>query len=228
MEKSAEIANFDIGRDIPCDKNKPSVIVAGKLTARMGTISGGYLVLGRSSELQQTVKLPCTTRVENHDSIRNGDIDFAELRPFLLHESMNYCLKTDGDRVNVTGDSIIFTPNEHSYSCQSFYQVYPDQVRLARRFVNNGTDYYRNVVIAISGMRVELRDFRMEGFNPRRTLLVYCGNYGDFGWYNARISASVFAVTSSFTAMDSIVNGSIIAGGLRGSLATMNVPYVTC
>lgn len=224
----ALIEDFIIGEGKDCHKDSRSVVVAKSLTARMGSISGGYTVMGRSSKVDHTVKMPCTTRIEQYDPKRNGDMDFKPMRSAVIREAADMCISVPNGEVTTENSTMTFQDGEKELSCYSYFKVTTDQLRLVNKWEYAGTDFYRNVVIVISGFRSEFRDFRMVGFNPRRTLVVFCAVYSAMAFSNAKFHASILAPTTSFTAMETIINGSIIVGAIRGSLATLDLPYVTC
>lgn len=228
VQGKAEITDFEIAGEKTCDKDKKMVVVAQSLSARMGSVNGGYCVVGRGSSIHHTVRMPCSNRVEQFDPIHNGDIEFEELRRSMLSEAGKMCVHRATATTKVENDTMKFEAGDNGYSCYTFFKVTTDELRLINRWVNDGKDYYRNIVIVISGLRTEFRDFRMDGFNPRRTLIVFCAVYGTFGFYNAKIFGSMIAPTAHFITMGLILNGSIIAGNMRGSLASLNAPYVIC
>ncbi|PXF49806.1 hypothetical protein BWQ96_00458 [Gracilariopsis chorda] len=228
VQGKAELADFDVGSDLGCDKDFRAVTVGKTLNARMGSVNGGYTVVGRGSKVHHSVSMKCSNRVEQYDSVHNGDVEFSEVRRSVLREAAEMCVSTPTGTVESANETLRFVPGEKGFSCYTFFKVSTDDLRLVQRWEYAGDDYYRNIVIVVSGLRSEFRDLRMHGFNPRRTLIVFCAVYGSFELYNAKVQASVLAPTASITTMDSIVNGSLIIGALRGSLATLNVPYVTC
>lgn len=228
VQGRAEVADFDIGGDLGCDKDVRAITVGKALIARMGSVNGGYTIVGRGSKVHHSVRMKCSNRVEQYDAVHNGDVEFAEVRRSVLRETAELCVSAATGTVENANDTLRFVPGEGGFSCYTVFKLNTEQLRLVRRWQYAGDDYYRNVVIVVSGLRSELRDLRMTGFNPRRTLIVLCAVYGSLELYNARVQASVLAPTASLTTMDSIVNGSLIVGALRGSLATLNLPYVTC
>lgn len=229
VQGKAEMAEFDIADDKFCDNDVRSIVVGGALTARSGSIKNGYTVVGRGSQIHHSVQMPCTNRVERHDPLRNGDIDFEDARNSLIRESADMCLTPASSTVTIENSTMSFsTEDASSFSCYSYFRISTNDMRLIDTWQYNGTDYYRNVVILVIGASTEFREFRMIGFNPRRTLIVFCAVYGSYAIHNAKFHASIFAPTSSFTTMNAIINGSIIVGGLRGSIATLNQAYVTC
>lgn len=228
VQGKADLADFDIAGDKMCNPDVRALVVGGALAARMGSINNGYAVVGRRSNIHHSVRMNCTNRVEQYDPVRNEDLDFPAVRIDLIRELSDLCASTGSGTVETVNETMTFDPGEIGYSCYSVFNVSTADMRLIHMWKFAGTDFYRNVIIVVSGLRSDFRDFRMEGFNPRRTLIVFCAVYGSFGLYNARFHGSLFAPTSSFTSMETIVNGSIIAASLRGSIATLNVPYVTC
>lgn len=52
--------------------------------------------------------------------------------------------------------------------------------------------------------------------------------YGQVTIEDSKLHASILAPTTTLTVSNAIINGSIIVGALRGSVATLNIPYVTC
>ena len=224
----AEISDFDIASSKDCDKDVRSIVVGKSLVARMGSINGGYTVLGRGSKVHHTVRMPCTTRVEQYDPRRNGDIDFAEARSALNKETGDLCVTPTTGEVQTENETMKFVPGEERYSCYNQFKVSTRDLRLINKWEFAGNETGRNNIIAVVGLRNEFRDFRMDGFNPRRTLIVFCAVRGSFGLYNTRFQGSILAPGVSFTTMDTIMNGSLIIGGLRGSLATLFTPYETC
>lgn len=229
VQRKAEMSDFDIAADKTCDNDVRSLVVGGSLTARSGTVHNGYTVVGRWSRIHHSVRLPCTNRVERHDPMRNGDIDFDEARRALSREAARMCLTKPTGTITVENSTMIFQPEaEETFSCYTYFLVKTTDLRLITVWQYNGEDYYRNVVITVSGSRAEFRNFRMLGFNPKRTLIVFCTVYGSYTVADAKLHASIFAPTASLSTMNAIINGSIIVGNLRGSIATLNMPYVTC
>lgn len=225
---NAEIADFDIGGDGQCNREKRMITVKKSLTARMGSIHNGYTVVGKGSKIHHSVRMTCTNRVEAHDPHRNGDIDFEEMHTGVIREVSEMCVTEPTGAVETDNSTMKFDPGEKGYSCYTFFRITTNDLRLVNRWEYVGDDFYRNIVVVVSGLKAEFRDFQMIGFNPRRTLVVFCAVYGSFGLYNAKIQGSLLAPTASFTSLGTIVNGSIITGGMRGSFVTLNVPYVTC
>lgn len=228
VQGKADLADFDIAGDKACNKDVRSVVVGRMLTARMGSINNGYTVVGRGSNIHHSVTMNCTNRVERHDPVRNDDIDFKPVRVSLIRETADFCMTTSGGTVISENSTMKFDPGEKGFSCYTVFQVTTSDLRLVDLWKYIGDDFYRNVVIVVTGLRADFRNFRMEGFNPRRTLIVFCAVYGSYGLYNAKFHASILAPTSAFTTMEAIINGSVVLGSLRGSIATLNVPYVTC
>lgn len=228
VQGKAELADFDIAGNGNCDKDARALVVAGKLTARMGAVNSGYTVVGSRSRIDHSVKMTCTSRVEQYDPQRNGDIEFDALRGNVLRETGDMCVTSPTGEVESENGTMTFRPGEPGFSCYTFFKVQTDELRLIKKWVYAGDDFYRNIVIVVSGFKVDFRDFGMEGFNARRTLIVFCAVYGSFGLYNAKLHASLLAPTASFTTSNAIINGSVVAGNLRGSLATIHTNYVTC
>lgn len=228
VQGKAELAEFDVAGNGNCDKDARSLVVAGKLTARMGAVNSGYTVVGSRSRIDHSVKMTCTSRVEQYDPQRNGDIEFDTQRGNVLREAGDMCVTTPTGEVEYDNGTLTFTPGDPGFSCYTFFKLQTDDLRLVNKWVYAGDDFYRNIVIVVSGLKVDFRDFVMEGFNSRRTLIVFCAIYGSFGLYNAKLHGSLLAPTASFTTSNAIINGSVIAGGLRGSLATLHTNYVTC
>lgn len=224
----ANLNDFDIGASKTCDADSRSLVVAGSLTARAGAIHNGYTVFGRRSSIDYTVRMPCSTRVERYDVKRNGDIDFDAVKRAVLHEGVRTCLVEPTGNVTVANGTMEFDPGEKGYSCYTHFAVPSSELRLTREWRYVGDDFYRNLIITVRGSKLELKDLAMVGFNPRRTLVVFCAILGSQTLLNVRLEASVMAATSALTTTDALVNGSIIAGSLRGSIAAMNAPYVTC
>lgn len=229
VQESATLADFDVGADFACDPDRRSVVAGRSLSARMGSIHGGYIVAGRGSSIHHTVTLSCTNRVERYDVVRNGDLDFSSVRSLLLKEATEYCINTPvADNVRVENETVVFHTGQRNFSCYSSFRVAAADLRLIKIWKLESDDAYQNVVIVVTGTKAEFRDFQMIGFNPRRTLIIFCSIYSTFSTFNARIQGSILGPTSSFTTMETIINGSVILGNLRGSLATLNVPYITC
>lgn len=224
----AELADFDVAGTGDCDKDARSLVVAGALTARMGAVNSGYTVVGRRSRIDHSVRMTCTKRVEQYDPLRNGDLEFDIMRVKVLRETGNMCVTTPTGEVENVNGTLRFLPGEPGYSCYTFFKVKTDDLRLINKWEYAGDNFFRNIVIVVSGLKVDFRDFVMEGFNSRRTLIVFCAVYGSFGLYNAKLHGSLLAPTASFTTRNAIINGSLIAGNLRGSLATLNTAYITC
>lgn len=228
VQGKADLADFDIAAHGDCDKDNRALVVGGTLNARMGAINSGYTVVGRRSSIHHTVRLTCTNRVEQYDPLRNGDLEFPELRANVLKETGEMCIKEPTAQVELANATIKFIAGDKGFSCYTFFRVTTDELRLVNRWEYHSDDYYRNIVIVVSGSKTDFRDFEMDGFNSKRTLVVFCAVYGSFGVYDAKIHGSILAPTASFTTSNAIINGSIIVGNLRGSLATLNTPYVTC
>lgn len=224
----ADLADFDVGGTGTCDKDVRTLVVGGTLTARMGAVHNGYIVVGRRSSIHHTVRRTCTSRTEQYDPHRNGDIEFAEMRANVLRETGDMCVTEATGEVHVANETLRFVPGDPGFSCYTYFKVRTDDLRLVNKWEFAGEDKSRNVVIVISGLKVDFRDFQMDGFNAKRTLIVFCSVYGSFGFFGAKLHGSVLAPATSFTMMNAIFNGSIIAGTLRGSLATLNTRYLTC
>lgn len=229
VQGRASLADFDVGSELQCNADTRSLVVGQALSARMGAIHGGYIVAGRGSSVHHTVQLSCSARVERYDIARNGDIDFNALRSSLMRETSDYCVKdTTGDQVRVENETMVFVVKERGFSCYATFLVPSADLRLITTWRYESNDTSRNIVIGISGSRAEFRNFQMIGFNPERTLIVFCSIFGSFGLYNSKFHGSILAPSSTFTTMETIINGSVILGGLRGSIATLNMPYETC
>lgn len=224
----AVLADFEVAGTGNCDKDARSLVVGGALNARSGAVNSGYTVVGRRSHIDHSVRMTCTSRVEQYDPRRNGDIEFDTMRVSVLQETGSMCLKKANGEVESVNGTLKFMPGEPGHSCYTYFQVKADDLRLINKWEYAGDDFFRNIIIVISGQRVDFRDFIMEGFNSKRTLIVFCAVYGSFGLYDAKMHGSVLAPTASFTLSNAIINGSIIAGNLRGSLATLKTAYVTC
>lgn len=228
VQSKADLADFDVAAHGNCDKDTRALVVGGTLTARMGAVNSGYTVVGRRSSIHHTVRLTCTSRVEQYDPARNGDINFVEMRQNVLKETGKMCIEEPTGNVELVNSTMRFSLGEKGFSCYTYFKITTEDLRLVNRWEYAGDDFFRNIIIVVSGVKVDLKDFEMEGFNARRTLIVFCAVYGSFGVYNAKLHGSVLAPTASFTTSNAIFNGSIIVGNLRGSLATLNTPYVTC
>lgn len=230
VQYKADLADFDIAAHGDCDHDRRALIVGGSLTARMGAINSGYAVVGRRSSIHHTVRLTCTSRVEQYDPVRNGDMEFEEMRREVLKEMGGICVKdADGEVEVVNGTMKFKVGDEETFGCYKYFKVTTEDMRVTNRWeMMDGKAKGQNIVIVVSGKEVEMRDFEMTGFNSKRTLIAFCAVYGKFGVYNAKIHGSVLAPTASFTTSNAIFNGSLIVGNLRGSLATLNTPYVTC
>lgn len=228
VQERATLADFDIGGDFACDPDRRSVVAGQTLSARLGAINGGYIVAGRGSSIHHTVKLSCSNRVERYDVIRNGDLDFSSVRSLLLKEAAEYCINAPSENVRVENETMIFQAGERNFSCYTSFRISTTDLRLIKTWKLESDDEYRNIIIAVSGTKAEFREFQMIGFNPRRTLIVLCSVYSTFSMFNAKVQGSLLGPTSSFTTMETVINGSAILGSLRGSLATLNVPYITC
>lgn len=226
VQGRADLSDFDISLSRSCNRDNRAVTVGGSLSARMGTIHGGYTVLGKGSSVHHSVKMECTSRVERYDPLRNGDMEFGPMRERLIRENAEMCVSKSLP-VEPVNETMTFRQEGETFSCYDYFRVKTADLRLVQKWVYEG-DYDRNVVIMVSGLRHEFREFRMLGFNPKKTLVVFCAIYGNFGLYNTRFSGSLMGPTSSFVTMDTIVNGSLIVGALRGSMASLDVPYHTC
>lgn len=224
----ANLADFDIAGNGDCDKDTRSLVVGGALTARMGAVNSGYTVVGRRSRIDHSVRMTCTSRVEQYDPHRNGDLEFDTMRVNVLRETGDMCVTNPTGEVENVNGTLRFSPGEPGFSCYTYFKVKTDDLRLVNKWEYASDDTFRNIVVVVSGLRVDFRDFVMEGFNAKRTLIVFCAVYGSFGFYNAKLHGSVLAPTASFTTSNTVINGSIIAGNLRGSLATLRTAYITC
>lgn len=224
-----QIEDFDFAADKkPCNKESRALTVGGVLAARMGSINNGYTVAGKGSKIHHSVRMACTNRVERYSAGKGAHIDFSEVRTSLIKESGDLCVTPESGTVETVNETMIFTPIEGSFSCYSVFKVQADAMAQVNKWKYGGGDFYRNIVINVVGKLAAFREFRMVGFNPRRTLISFCATYGKFDLINARIHANVLAPTASFTATETVINGSVIVGDLRGTLAILNVPYVTC
>lgn len=229
VQGRASLADFDIGGDLTCSSDSRTIVVGRTLSARVGAIHGGFVVAGRGSSLHHTVRLSCGTRMDRYDVLRNGDLDFNTVRTSLLRETADFCVGGSiSDNVHVENETMTFRAGERGFSCYTTFRITVADMRLITKWRYESDDFYRNIVISVVGSRAEFRNFQMIGFNPRRTLVVFCSIYGSFDLYNSNFQASMLAPTSTFTAMETVINGSIISGGLRGSLATLNIPYLVC
>lgn len=228
VEGKANIADFDIGFDQPCDLDKRALLSAGPLNLRSGTLHNGYLVMGRNSQVHHTVKTPCTNRVERFSTTRNNDLDFVYARQGVVSETAQLCAAQANSNFTITNSTMSFHPGTPGFNCYSTFKVSANDLRLIDTWKYEGDDFYRNLIITVSGRKNEFREFRMLGFNPRRTLVVFCAMYGMVSIADAKFHSSILAPSNTFTMSNAIINGSIIVGGLRGSVATLNIPYVTC
>ncbi|CAN8069129.1 unnamed protein product [Agarophyton chilense] len=249
VQGRAELSHFDIGADQTCDVTRPTLLVRGALVARAGALHGGHAVVGARSRLHHSVQRTCSQRVEAYDAVHTAaHLDFDAARRAVLRETAELCVAHSSGHVTLRNDTLLLTPRSRarSVSCYALFHVRAADLRLARRWRLlsprdddddqddddqqrwGGRSAFRNVVLVVSGMRAELRDVRMRAFNARRTLLVFCAVYGTLDMYNVKLRASVLAPTASLTAMDSVVNGSLVVGGLRGSLAALHAAYATC
>lgn len=228
IQGHANIADFDIGADKTCDDNTRSLLVGNSLKARSGTINNGYTVVGRGSSIHHSVSMPCTNRIERYSVLRNGDIDFDDLKLNLMKEASKICSTTPTGSTNVENSTLVFNVIKTGFSCYTYFRVTSNDLRLIDTWKYSGTDYYRNNIILVSGTRIDFKEFRMIGFNPRRTLIIFCAVYSSISIIDAKFHASIFSPSATLTTSNAIINGSIIVGGLRGSLATLNIPYATC
>lgn len=225
---SASLEDFEFAGDKNCDVKTRALTVVGGLNARMGSINNGYTVAGRRSDISRTVRMPCSQKVVPYNPQKLSIIPYEDLQFSLIKESGDMCVSATSGEVQMENETMKFVPANNSYSCYTVFEVNPDDLRLIKRWEYTGEDPERNVIISVKGKRASMRDFAMIGFNAKRTLLLFCSSYGIFEFFNSRIHASVFAPLTTFTVMDTIVNGSMITGPLRGTLAVLKTPYLTC
>lgn len=226
----AQLEEFDINSAGSCNEKNRALTVGGRLSASMGAIRNGYTVVGRGSRLKHNVQLACSSRVERYDARRLRIRDFEEHRTSLIKESGDICVNPVSGSVekDLTNSVYRFTPGNTTYSCYTVFSVSVGELASIRMFEFMGSNKDQNVLILLTGKYTTLRDFSMVGFNPVRTLLVFCSVYGHIELFNARIHASILAPTTEFTSMGTVMNGSLIASGLRGKIAVLYQPYVTC
>lgn len=222
---SAEIEDFDFGSAKNCDDKSPSLTVVGSLTARMGNINNGYVIAGRGSTINHSVKMSCTKRVD--DSGKAEVPPYDDLSISLNRETADLCVASASGTTEVVNGTMLFTPGESS-SCYSTFSLETDDLRLISGWRYAGKDYYRNLIISVVGRYATFRNFRMTDFNPRRTLIIFCSSYGKFEFFDSRFQASILAPATHLTVMDTVVNGSMICSSLRGTIAVLRNPYNTC
>lgn len=227
---NADLREFEVNPTSRCDKYTPALVVEGRLTAALGSIGGGYTIAASNSKIAHSVKRACSSRTEAYDPEKQNIRSFEEHREGLIRESGQICFNpVSGDvGVDAAGDVMTLTPRKAGFSCYSVFKTSVDALAKVKRLELGGNLTETNVLINVSGKSAALRDFAMVGFNPLRTLVTFCGIQGHVEMYNTRLHASVFAPTTEFTLMGSVLNGSIIAGHIRGQMAVLHQPYNTC
>lgn len=214
-----------------CNKYAPALVAEGRVAAAMGSINNGYAITGRSSKIAHSVRMTCSSRVENYNPPLQNIRSFEEYREGLIRESGQVCFNRVSGVVGTEGASgeiMTLTPGDVNFSCYSVFKTSVSALAKIQRLEFRGNDTERNVLLNISGKSAALRDFAMVGFNPLRTLITFCGIQGHVELFNARMHGSIFAPTTQFTVMGSVLNGSLIAGHIRGKVAILDQPYSTC
>jgi choice-of-anchor A domain-containing protein len=226
----AELVEFEFNKAHKCDKYTPAVVVQGALHASMGSINNGYTIVGRSSRISHNVRMSCSSRVETYNAEAQKIQSFEEHRQSLIRESGDVCANPTSGEVRVDEEKKVMqlVPGNSTYSCYAVFKTSTEALASVNRLEYAGTDLDRNVLINVSGKFATLRDFAMVGFNPQRTLMTFCGIQGHVELYNNRLHCSLFAPTTEFTVMGTVVNGSMITGDLRGKIVLLNQPYMTC
>lgn len=226
----ADVTEFEFNKATRCDKYTPAVVVMGALHASMGAIHNGYTIVGRSSKVSHNVQMSCSSKIENYNPRAQKLRTFEEHRESLIRESADVCTNpTSGEiEVDEVNKVMRLKPGNTTYSCYAVFKTSVHELAKVTRLEYNGTEADRNVIINVSGTSAVWRDFAMVGFNPERTLVTFCGVQGHVELFNTRLHCSVFAPTTEFTVMGSVVNGSMITGDLRGKLALLYRPYRTC
>lgn len=225
VQGGAQLEEFDIGRDLTqCEPSEVVLSTTGQLQASMGAVHNGHIRGGRGSRVSHSVSRACSTSVER--ATNAGEL--AELERALLRDTRETCELASTatmDKQNAT--HAVFRPATGTYSCYSVFQVSSDDLVGAKEWRYEGSPE-RNLIITIKGRRATVRDFAMRGFNAARTLIVFCGMYGNYQLLNTRIHSSILGPTTSFTAMESIVNGSVVTGSLRGKVVILRNEYTPC
>jgi choice-of-anchor A domain-containing protein len=230
VQGTAILEEFDINADSKCDKNSRALTVGGRLSARMGSIHNGFTVVGSRSKIQHNVRMSCSSQVATYDPDALKIISFDEHRESLIKETGDTCVSPVSSEVQIDQEKarIRFIPGNSTYSCYAVFEVAAKDFVGMKTLENMGDNPQQNVLILVKGKDSSLRNLAMTNFNAQRTLFAFCSIYGQIELYNARIQGSILAPTTSFTVMDSILNGSLVAGDLRGKLAVLKQPYITC
>lgn len=229
---NADLNEFEFNADRPCNKHMRALTVAGRLQARMGSINNGYTVAGSGSKVQHNVRMSCTSRVEAYNPRKLMIESFEDQRESLIREHGDVCVSPPTGLVELSedGTTLKFTPSNDTYSCYSVFRLETRDLETVTLDTLEylGKDKTQNVVLLLIGKRLSMRNMKMVGFNPRRTLLSFCSVYGKVEIHNSRIQGAVLAPTTYFTFMDSVVNGSMVTADVRGKLAVLDQSYVTC
>jgi choice-of-anchor A domain-containing protein len=227
---NADVTEFEFNQASRCNKYKPAVVVKGAFHASMGAINNGYMIVGRSSKVKHNVRTSCSSRVESYNPVTQKLRSFEEHREGLIRESGDVCHNpTSGDvTVDEANKVMQLTPGNNTFSCYAVFKTSVTDLAKVTRLEYMGSDKDRNVLINIAGKSGTWRDFAMVGFNPDRTLVTFCGIRGHVELFNNRLHGSIFAPTTQFTVMGSVVNGSMITSDFRGKVALLYRPYVTC
>lgn len=226
----AQVEEFEINKGRRCNKYMPAVTVGGAFLASMGSVNNGFAIVGRGSKISHNVRMSCTSRVESYDPLKQKIRSFEEHRESLIKESGDVCVNPVSGDVQLDSENGVMRliPGNSTYSCYSVFKTSVDALASVRRLELAASSSERNVLIIVTGKSATFRDFAMVNFNPERTLLTFCAVYGHIEVFNGRLHGSIFAPTTEFTFMSSVVNGSMISGGLRGKVALLNRPYYTC
>jgi choice-of-anchor A domain-containing protein len=230
VQGKAVLEEFDINANSQCNKDIRALTVGGRLNARMGAIHNGFTVAGRGSRIQHNVRMSCSSRVARYDPDALKIISFDEHRESLIKETGDICVSPVSSAVQVdkAASVIRFVPGNATYSCYAVFEVAANDLSGIKKWEFTGTDREQNVLINVKGKYSSIRDMSMVNFNAQRTLLTFCSIYGETEVFNSRLQASILAPTTSFTIMDSVLNGSMVAGDVRGKMAILNERYITC
>jgi choice-of-anchor A domain-containing protein len=224
----ADVEEFEFNGGGDCDPYARAVTVGGQLKAAMGRISNGFVASGRGTKIKHNVQMPCSSRIEPYDPVKLKIRTFDEHRTSLIKETGDVCHNPVSGVVDVEKETMRFVPGNETYSCYAVFKVNVATLASIKRFEYMGTDNEQNVIILVAGRNAVLRDLAMINFTAKRTLIVMCSIYGVIEMYNGRLQGSVLAPITDLTVMSTLINGSMIAGSLRGKIALLNQPYETC
>jgi choice-of-anchor A domain-containing protein len=230
VQGNAMLEEFDINANAECDKYSRALTVGGRLSARMGAVHNGFTVAGSGSKIKHNVRLSCSSRVAKYDPTALKIISFDEHRESLIKETGDVCVSPVSSKALLDKDAslIRFVPGNDTYSCYAVFEIASNDLTGIKKLEYTGSNPNQNVLINIKGKYSSIRDLSMMNFNAQRTLLTFCSIYGEIEVFNSRLQGSILAPTTSFTVMDSVFNGSLVAGDVRGKMAILNERYVTC